>query len=84
MTYRRLTGRRTRFGETVFGIVTAIVRLGIVPLLAVLSVRTIYQGGIILKPKGMPGMTATIGLSYFNATFLAKRKAMFNFRSPPP
>ena len=79
MTFRRLTGIRSKFSEFWFHVVTVLVRLVFIPALAVMSVKNLWDLGVLWKLDGVPGLTAISGLSIFNVQFLIKRKAMFNY-----
>jgi len=79
MTFRRLTGIRSKFSEFWFHVITILVRLVFIPALAVMGVKNLWDLGVLWKLDGVPGLTAISGLSIFNVQFLIKRKAMFNY-----
>ncbi|WZN59006.1 hypothetical protein HKI87_01g05310 [Chloropicon roscoffensis] len=79
MTFRRLTGLRSHASELLFQATTVLVRLVIIPALVILSFKNLYELDVLFKLEGVPSLTAVLGLSFFNAQFLLKRKAMFNY-----
>ena len=62
-----------------FQATTVLVRLVIIPALVILSFKNLYELDVLFKLEGVPSLTAVLGLSFFNAQFLLKRKAMFNY-----
>ena len=72
-------GLRSHASELLFQATTVLVRLVIIPALAILSFKNLYELDVLFKLEGVPPLTAVLGLSFFNAQFLLKRKAMFNY-----
>ncbi len=75
----RVAGIKTGMTETLFKLVTFVVRMLGIPALVVWSAVNLTGLGVATNIHGVPGWTAVIGLSVFNIQFLIKRKRMFNF-----